>query len=1198
MWGRLCGLSWRGTMMLSRLLTAVTSCSILLVALGIANSSLAAQPVVTTVPGDANNPTIQHPMIIGRPITLKGAVDAASVGAAYEWDPGDGSGLIAGVVSATHWAVWEEHTYAGSAGDVFIATLTVDNGVDPVGTATFEMVARADTVPNRANTAIAEALWYMHRDQRRFLGDVLAVEGQAESTIPMGAWAYSSFGGTNSVSAQGATLNAFEANGHRENGDADNPYTETVDRGMKYMFGRLIAEAIGVQTLNPLPPEVTRSDDPDSNGNGNGIRTDARVIGGIYGSYDPPYQLGMVMDAIVASGTPGALATTGPAGVIGESYGDIVQDMVDWYAMGQSDSTSHGGWRYSAYNNSVGSQDNSTSGWAATGIGAAEDLFGATVPEWLKTRNQNGLEYTDNESDVNDSLSSGDGIHGYTFTSPIWGPYGTTGAALVEMSMNRLEATTSATPDERWVRTENFFRRNFDNPAGTYPLKSYYYGMFNFSKAMRTAKPGAVTIIGNHVGVADDATNGIGCGPNPGCAAGGPSPLDWYNDSVSGLAVTVTGYQTTTGANIGQFAPMGSSSQFKHIQPWGTQILTRTLAQAGPIAVGSVSPNPAGEGFIITLDHSRSFHQDPNRSLVLFEWDTDNDGTYDVSSMVASPDPALQVANGYDCGAGGLPCSHILNLRVTDDADPAVTATDVVILDLTIPPHAPTAVSGGPYSACAGDLVSLDGSGSFDIDEGNSESGAEPFDTITAYEWELDGVSPFDYGEAVGATADVTFATSGVRNVGLRVTDNSALAYPSSGDPAVDLTNTDNTQVVVADCITADLAVSVTADQTNPIVPDPVTVTATISNGGPDDATNVYVIANLSNLVVIDNIAIAQGSCAATGVQTATQDQYRCDIGDLASGASVDIDVTLHSDVEATGDFEFTVDVDLGQLLALSDPNMNNNSFSASVDWIDEIIVVVAGKGAGAFGVAELLLLASFAGIVALMRRRKLGAEASGPLSIAVIVVLVMTSNTVKADDERGWYVGGSIGTASSDTTGTEFASGLADAGYSVDNVALDDADSGWKGTVGFMFNKNVGVQASYVDLGKLESVFSASVPPDEIDALLDVAATLLPGRGKGFLTDVVLQLPLNERFALYATLGLFWAEPEINQTVIVGGSGTALRTDSDQDFAGSLGIRYKASDRLSIKVGYEQYDIDRRKTDFPTASLTYRFGTGDKDSN
>ena len=1183
-------------MMLSRLFAAITSCSILVITLGITSSAYADAPIVTTVPGDANNPTIRHPVIAGRPVTLKGAVDAASVGANYSWDPGDGGAAYTGVVGADHWAVWAEHNYAGNAGDFFTATLTVDNTVDPVGTATFSIVLRADTVPNRANAAIAESLWYMHRTQTRFDGDETAVEGLAESIIPMAVWLYPVTGGQTTVSSQSATINAFEANGHRQNGDASNPYTETVRRGLSTIIARLAAETIAPQTLNSLDANP-RDDNPDSNGNGLGIALDGRTLRGVR-SHDEPYQLGMVMDAIVASGTPGTIATTGPVDVIGRSYGDIIQDMVDWYAMAQSDNVSHGGWQYNPFNNSSGSQDNSASGWAATGITAAEDLFGSTVPAWLKTRNQNGLEFTDQESDVSDN----DGIHGYNSTGPIWGAYGTTGAALVQMSMNSITATTSATPDERWVRTENFFRRHFDDAATGNNFKNYYYGMFNFAKAMRTAKPAAVTIIGTVTGAAE---GGIGCGPSAACAANGSNVLDWYNHPTSGLAQTIVSYQTTTGANIGLFSDRAGnshgSSQDDHNQPWATQILTRTLAQAGPIAVGSASPNPAGENFMITFDQSRSFHQDPNRGLTTFEWDLDNDGIYDETRTALIQDPLdplnLPVTASYDCvAAGGIPCSHIINLRVTDNANPPVSTTDVIILDLTIPPHAPTADAGGPYSVCEGDPITLDGADSFDIDEGQSEEGAAEVDTITAYEWELDGASPFDYAEATGVSTTATFATVGISDIGLRVTDNSSVSYPSAS--LVNLTDTDNTFVAVSDCINADLAVSVTADQTNPIVPDPVTVTATISNGGPDDATNVYVIANLSNLIEIDSWGSGPVSCVATGVQTATQNQYRCDIGDLASGASVDIEVTLHSDVEASGDFEFTVDVDLGQLLALSDPNMNNNSFSATVDWIDEIIVVVQGKGSGAFGLVETIILASFAGMVAVMRRRKNRASVAGPLSIAVLATFMMASNPAEADDERGWYIGGSIGTATSDTSAEEFASALADAGYSVDNVSLDDKDSGWKGTVGFMFNKHVGIQASYVDLGKLESVFSASVPPDEIDALLETSAAFLPGRGRGFLTDIVIQVPVSERFAFYATLGLFWAEPETSQTVILGGSGTALRTDSDQDFAGSIGVRFQASDRLAVKLGYEQYDIDRRKTDFPTASLTYRFGSGDKDSD
>jgi hypothetical protein len=1182
-------------MKLSRLLSAAACSCAFLLTLTLSNIALADQPVVMTVPGDANNPTIRHPIIAGRSVTLKGAVDAASVGAGWSWDPGDGNEPYTGTVTESHWAVWATHTYDGDSGDFFTATLTVtnDDPVNPVGTATFSMVVRADTVPNRANAAIAEALWYMHRTQQRFDGDVLGAQGQDESIIPMGIWTYPSFGGTLTLSVQGATLNAFEANGHRENGDDSNPYTETVARGMKFLFARLVSVSLDVQTAGPLDGD--RSDDPDMNGNGLGVTVNATSSNGVSG-WLPPYQLGMIMDGIVASGRPGAVATTGPDGIIGETYGTIVQDMVDWYAMAQSDATTHGGWRYSAWNNSLGSHDNSTSGWAGTGIVAAEDVFGSVVPDWLKTRNQLGLELTDNESDVNDV----DGVHGYTNSpSPHWGPFGTTGAALVQMSMNKMEATTSATPDERWVRAENQFRRHFDDAATGSNFKNYYYGIFNFAKAMRTATPAAVTTIGTVPGAAD---GGIGCGPSPGCAANGAQPLDWYNDPDTGLAQTLVDYQAASGPTIGRFMnrnATGESSQAKHIQPWGTQILTRTLAQAGPIAVGIASPNPAGEGFPITFDHSRSFHQDPNRTLRTFEWDLNGNGMYtDPEDEVRLAGDNTPVTETYDCGGNPLPCSHIINLRVTDDATPPVTTSDVVILDLTIPPHSPTALAGGPYEVCAGDTLTVDGSASFDIDEGTSEpvdpgDPPNPDDFITLYEWELDGASPFNYAEATGVTADWTFDTVGVADIGLKVTDNSALSYPSSGDPPANLTDTDNTFVTVANCITTDLGVTATASGNRFVIPVTAeTVTGTVTNHGGEDATDVIIVANLADLVTIVSITPDKGSCAATGIKVGTQDQYKCVIGDLAVNESVDILVEFDAPAVGQGLFEFTVDIEGGPLIALTDSNPGNNTFAVTVDFINEIVVVIKGKGAGATGLLSIALLVGLALFVCAVRRRR---QAAHTLSIGLALLLVTglayAPAEAQEDDGAGFFVGGALGTVTSDVSKKSFTKAMTEEGWDVSGVKLDDKETGFKVTGGYMFNKYVGIQGSFVDLGELKSEFTANVRPDEIGDLLDEGARQLPGRGRGFLWDFVGNIPLSERVAIYGTVGMFFAEPKTTQKVIVGAEGESRRKGDDDDLAASIGVAFAATDSLTIRVGYERYDIDGNSTDFPSVSAFWAFG-------
>jgi hypothetical protein len=589
----------------------------------------------------------------------------------------------------------------------------------------------------------------------------------------------------------GASVNAFEANGWMQTGSG--PYADTVARGLKYLFSQLAAQAINAQTVGG----TGRNDDPDGNGNGLGV-----YVNGI----DPPYQGGMVMDAIVASLTPGTITESGPANVISRTYGEIIQDMVDWYGWAQSDSTSHGGWQYGAFNNNSGAHDNSASGWAAIGVVAGEDLFGSLVPQWVKDRNIVGLEFTDNEGDATDR----DGIHGYTSTGEIWGPYGVTGAAMVQMVMDGIQATSSATPDERWIRSENFFRRHFNDAASGDNFKNYYYGMFNFAKAMRLAKPGPVVDIGTQAGAAD---GGVGCGPRAGCAAGGPAPFDWYNDLAQGLARTVVDYQILPGnpntqgscgapqpgpcPNLGGFTdrPGNShgSNQDDHNAPWATQILTRTIIEPGPVAIAEANPNPTGEGVDVTLDGTASFHQNPAKTIVLYEWDFDHDNVFDATGAI--------VQHAFFCDpVGSVPCDLPVTLRVTDDGSPALTAEDVVIIHVTIPPHPPVADADGAYIVCADELAVLDGTGSFDIDEGTSETGNPPFDTIISYEWDLDLASgaPFDVIGAVGAQPNVSYATTGTRDIALRVTDNTAAAFPTAGQP--NLTDSDATTIQVEDC--------------------------------------------------------------------------------------------------------------------------------------------------------------------------------------------------------------------------------------------------------------------------------------------------------------------------------------------------------------------------------------------------------------
>ena len=215
-------------------------------------------------------------------------------------------------------------------------------------------------------------------------------------------------------------------------------------------------------------------------------------------------------------------------------------------------------------------------------------------------------------------------------------------------------------------------------------------------------------------------------------------------------------------------------------------MLNRTVFTSGvPVAVVDENPNPAVAFQTITLDCSASFHQDPERTIVLWEWDLDGDGVFETTGPVTTA--------SFDA-VGDYP----VLCRVTDDEQ--TTDDDVLTVRVTTPPIAPTADANGPYVFCPqAQPWFLDGSGSVNPDEGQSEPG-QTGDTIQSYDWELDGLGN-DFDEAFGSQPDVTsfYTALGVGDylAQLRTTDTTATSYPSSG--LGDLSDVDSAQVSVKD---------------------------------------------------------------------------------------------------------------------------------------------------------------------------------------------------------------------------------------------------------------------------------------------------------------------------------------------------------------------------------------------------------------
>jgi PKD repeat protein len=223
-----------------------------------------------------------------------------------------------------------------------------------------------------------------------------ATEGEIDDAIQDGlAWLASqqradgSFGqaGWDYYLANTATVVlAFQNEGHFAGGGSE--YSDEVGKGLDYIFQFGHKIGINKQTYG----YAGRNDDPDTNGNGQGI---------YFGQSAYMYETGIVMQALIASNTPNRVVSIGD--LAGMTYREVMEDLVDFCAWAQIDgSNGRGGWRYNYYNNSPGYGDNSVSQWPTLGLVAAEQ-WGIYAPQFVKDEMQHWVTF------IQDPVTGGSG---------------------------------------------------------------------------------------------------------------------------------------------------------------------------------------------------------------------------------------------------------------------------------------------------------------------------------------------------------------------------------------------------------------------------------------------------------------------------------------------------------------------------------------------------------------------------------------------------------------------------------------------------------------------------------------------------------------------------------------------------------------------------------------------------------------------
>lgn len=745
--------------------------------------------------GDINK---QHTIISGQAAQLKCVVKTTDTSTVYyKWVFGDGTESAPTALSgSTKYNVETTKTYTAVSGTPVTAKLQISN-TNPfamVKEDPYLMKVETDDINARINISIDKGLWWLYKN-----GGTSGVGSYNGS--PILAWYQGSYVSTY-VSPTASAVHAFAINNHKFGGNADeDPYVDAVRGGLNYLVNGYTSSssypalrAVAISTVNH---GADGTHNPDGNANGYGIEAYG-------GSGDPPYQGGQVMDAIISSGVaPGASTgrdfAPGTPGSHIWTYGEVVQDMVDMYAWGQYDGAGCNGgicgsWWYGWNYGFPG--DNSASQWGAIGIlPAMEAPWNAVVPQWLKNYNANWLAYSMGCTGPSSAVTAC--TYSYFSYNGVSGCVGDSCLQTTPSGMTQMIMDGQTTADLKWQRGERYIADRWQNLThqGSTWGGPKTYGWYSLAKAMRLAKPAAVTNLSKTSGATFDWYYG-----NPANAT-----CSTEANCEQGLAPRIVEIQAADGSWSGNLTNLPLTTA------WMIITLRPTVFAAAPVACFTAAPNPAFANMPIAFDPSCSSHSESGKTianLTKFEWDWNNDGVYDASSTT----PAT-AAHAFACAT--LPCSYPVKLRVTDDNNPALTATTVVTVNITNPPHPPVAKAGGPYMAsmCVNDSLTLDGSGSFDPDEGLHQDGCTTCagDTITAWDWDL--TSPLDFATADKSGPVVTLSAAefvswltpaGLHNIGLRVTDNTMASFPGSGQP--NLTNADFDTVNVTTACMCNLA--------------------------------------------------------------------------------------------------------------------------------------------------------------------------------------------------------------------------------------------------------------------------------------------------------------------------------------------------------------------------------------------------------
>jgi hypothetical protein len=582
---------------------------------GLGATLMASGLLALALPTAATAETLMMPnrdMLAGTPEVVWGITTLPNGAATtYRIDFGDGTSVGPTTVTDRSFIAVNK-TYASSG--VFVATLTVTNG-GTTETATVSLnvynsatLSAFDLRNLNVNRAIQDGLRYLWTSQAN------------RTTFDTNAQTFWDWGSFDNPGTALAVL-AFQNHGYQlPNSDAvpTGIYQKyAVARGFNYVLARLTS-----QTVAPTP----QGDNPCV-----GLATNPCSALFANTTFDPGYENGIIALPLAGSGALNRTINGVAANVNGQTFGEVLQRIVNASIWGQNDASGtsprRGGWVYT-FNST--SSDNSTNGWQLLSLLDAE-AAGVVVPQWVRNEwafalaagqnNDGSADYQANGNRASASspnvAKAGVGVQGMFFAG-------------------RLDTD----PDLALAKTYIGTRWNEANPTSLGTTQGFAcsgngrfnkgcaYGMFNVFKGFKLY--GIPTL----------------AGVNRPAGPGSIPSDDWYADYVDWLLANQTNPTTPTGGN---WNALSFSSQTTN----GPASASLALLILAPTAL--VLPDPPLFS-TVGLRHGNPLTTAPQTNPV-----TTPPGTHTVTATTTAPNSApiagvtvtFRVISGPNIGATG-----------------------------------------------------------------------------------------------------------------------------------------------------------------------------------------------------------------------------------------------------------------------------------------------------------------------------------------------------------------------------------------------------------------------------------------------------------------------------------------------------------------------------------------------------------------